>query len=153
MEISRKIAISTVLIAGFIFFVSVTALYVQTQITEKGFCPIPIPILIPTFASLGVFIGSSVYYLMSAKIEESREKHAEVIDSMLDLLRTDEREILKRIIENKGEILQSKLSPLFGKVKTFRVIESLIRRGVIEKEQYGKTNRIKLNEKFKQVLC
>ncbi|MDI6826610.1 MAG: hypothetical protein QMD36_05530 [Candidatus Aenigmarchaeota archaeon] len=153
MGISRKIAISTVLIAGFIFFVSVTALYVQTQIAEFGFCPIPIPILIPTFASLGIFVGSSVYYLMSVKIEESKEKRVEVVNAMLDLLRADEKETIKKIIENKGEISQSKLSSFFGKVKTFRVIEDLMRRDIVEKEPYGKTNKIKLNDKFKQVLC
>jgi uncharacterized membrane protein len=153
MEMSRKIVITTILIAGFIFFVSITALYVQTQIAELGFCPIPIPVLIPTFASLGVFVGSSVYYSMSTKIEESRERRIEVINTMLNLLPADEKNIMKKIIENNGEMLQSKLSSYFGKVRTFRAIEDLKRRGIVTKERYGRTNKIKLDERFRKVLC
>jgi uncharacterized membrane protein len=55
-------------------------------------------------------------------------------------------------LENKGEVLQSKISRSLGKVKAFRVIESLMKRGVVVKEPYGKTNKIKLNEKFKNIL-
>jgi hypothetical protein len=152
MDLSRKIIIGMVIIAGFIFLVSVTALYVQTQIAERGFCPIPIPVLVPAFASLGVFIGSLTYYLMFIRLEESKGKCSEIVYGMLEMLQPDEREVIKKIIENKGEILQSKLSSLFGKVKTFRVIESLVRRGIVLKESYGKTNKIRLNEKFKEIL-
>lgn len=152
MDLSRKIIVSMTIIAGFIFLVSAIALYVQTQIAERGFCPIPVPILVPAFASLGVFIGSLTYYLMFIRLEESKEKHSEIVSRMLDMLQQDEKEVIKKIIENKGEILQSKLSSLFGKVKTFRILQSLIKRGIISKENYGKTNKIKLNEKFKELL-
>lgn len=152
MDLSKKIIIGMVIIAGFVFLVSVTALYVQMQIAEYGFCPIPIPVLVPAFASLGVFIGSLIYYLMFIKLEKSEEKHSEIVNILLEMLQADEREVIKKIIENKGEILQSKLSALFGKVKTFRVIESLVKRGIVLKESYGKTNKIKLNEKFKEIL-
>jgi uncharacterized membrane protein len=89
---------------------------------------------------------------MFIKLEESEEKHSKIVYGLLEMLQTDEREVIKKIIENKGEILQSKLSSLFGKVKTFRVIENLVRRGIVLKESYGKTNKIKLNEKFKEIL-
>ena len=57
------------------------------------------------------------------------------------------------MIDNKGEISQSKLSSVFGKVKTFRTLRGLISRGILVKESYGKTNKIKLNDKFKDILC
>ena len=152
MDFGRKIVLGTIIIAGFIFLVSITTLYVQTQIAEKGFCPIPLPLLVPAFASLGVFIGSLTYYLTFIKIEESKEKRSEIVSSMLEILQSDEREVIKMLVENKGEILQSKLSRALGKVKAFRIIESLMRRGVVVKEPYGKTNKIKLNEKFKDIL-
>jgi len=152
MELSRKIMIGMIIITGFIFLVSVTTLYVQTQITEYGFCPIPMPVLVPAFASLGVFVGSLTYYLMFIRLEESKEKRSEIIHSMLEMLEVDEKEVVKKIIENKGEIFQSKLSSLFGKVKTCRVIANLVRRGIVFKEPYGKTNKIKLNEKFRKIL-
>jgi len=153
MEISKKIIIGLMIIAIFIFLVSITVAYVQTHIAEFGYCPYE-PVLIPAFASLGLFIGSLTYYFMFIKLEKSsEEKRLEIVNSSLEMLQVDEKEVIKKIIENKGEILQSKLSALFGKVKTFRVLEGLSRRGIIVKESYGKTNKIKLNEKFKEVLC
>lgn len=141
-----------ILFGGFIFLVSVTTFYVQSQISHYGYCPIPIPVLMPTLASLGLFVGSLVYYIMLGKVEESREKRTEAINFLLELLPTDEKEVLRKIIENKGKITQSKLSSSLGKVKAFRVLESLRKRGIILKEPYGKTNIIKLNEKYSKIL-
>ena len=155
MEIfKRKNLIAVMLLSGFIFAVSFSTLYAQTHIIEGTACSctLPIPILIPTFASLGLLIGSILYYFMSPKIEESKEKQVQLLFSLIEILNPEEREIVKKLIENKGEILQSKLSQSFGKVKTFRVLEALKARNVIEKEPYGKTNLIKLSEKFRNIL-
>ena len=142
------------MITGFIFAVSFSTLYAQTNIIEGTACActLPIPILIPTFSSLGILIGSFVYYAMFPKLMESEKKIAEDAQVVLDMLQLDEKNIIKKIIENKGEITQSKLSSSFGKVKTFRVIENLKKRGIITKESYGKTNKIKLDEKFSKIL-
>ncbi len=142
------------LITGFIFAVSISTLYAQTHIIEGTACSctLPIPLLIPTFSSLGILIGSSVYYFMLPKLTEREKKLVEDTQIVIDMLQLDERNIIKKIIENKGEISQSKLSSLFGKVKTFRVLETLRKRGIITKESYGKTNKIKLNEKFNKIL-
>jgi uncharacterized membrane protein len=148
----RKITIAIMAIAGFVFFASLVALHIQTQLIELGVCPIPIPIVIPVIASIGIFVGSFVYYIMAGKIEETREKRMETINRLLQLLPADEREIIKKIIENKGKITQSKLSSIFGKVKVFRIVENLRKRGIIEKKKYGKTNLIELNENYMKVL-
>jgi len=142
------------LITGFIFAVSFSTLYAQTHIVEGTACActLPIPVLIPTFSSLGLLIGSFVYYAMFPKLMEREKKLAEDARVILDMLQLDERNIIKKIIENKGQITQSKLSSSFGKVKTFRVLESLKRRGIITKESYGKTNKIILNDKFMNAL-
>jgi hypothetical protein len=155
MNVNKKIVISIMLITGFIFAVSFATLYTQTHISEGTACSctLPIPVLIPTFSSLGVFIGSLVYYLMFARIKETEKRSTEDAVNLLDMLQSDEREIIRKIVENKGEISQSKLSGIFGKVKTFRVLEGLRKRGIIEKESYGKTNMIKLNGKFRGILC
>jgi hypothetical protein len=155
MEIlKKKSLIAVILLSGFIFAVSFSTLYAQTHIIEGTACSctLPIPVLIPTFASLGLLIGSVLYYFMSPKIEENKEKQIQLIFSLVEMLSPEEKEIVKKLFENKGEILQSKLSQSFGKVKTFRVLENLRKRGVIEKEPYGKTNVIKLSEKFKNIL-
>ncbi len=142
------------LITGFIFAVSFATLYAQTQIVEGTVCSctLPIPILIPTFSSLGILIGSFVYYAMFPKLIASEKKIAEDAQVILDMLQLDEKNIIKKIIENKGEITQSKLSSSFGKVKTFRVLEGLRKRGIITKEGYGKTNKIRLNDNFSKIL-
>ena len=154
MEISRKIAIVIILITGFIFAVSFSTLYAQTHIVEGTACQctLPIPILIPTFSSLGILVGSFVYYTMFSRLRESERKCIKDTKVLLEMLPADERKIVEKIIENKGEVFQSRLSSTFGKVKTFRILENLKRRGIILKESYGKTNKIKLNEKFRGVL-
>lgn len=154
MGINNKSIIAIIILSGFIFAVSFSTLYAQTHILEGTACScaLPIPILIPTFSSLGLLIGSVVYYFMFPKVEESKEKKIQAVFSLVEMLRPDEKEIIKKLLENKGEIPQSRLSQTFGKVKTFRILENLRKRGIIEKEPYGKTNVIKLNEKFHQVL-
>lgn len=143
-----------ILITGFIFAVSFATLYAQTHIIEVTACSctLPVPVLIPTLSSLGIFVGSIVYYIMFPKIGESKEKYRNNMMLLLDVLPKDEKEIIKMLIEGSGKISQSKLSSTFGKVKTFRTIERLRMRGIIEKEPYGKTNFISFNEKFKDIL-
>jgi len=155
MNINKKIAVSIMLITGFIFAVSFGTLYVQTHISDGTVCSctLPIPLLIPTFSSLGVFVGSLVYYLMFARIKETEKRSTQDARNLLDMLQNDEKKMIEKIVENNGEITQSKLSSVFGKVKTFRLLETLRKRNVIVKEKYGKTNMIKLNNNFKEILC
>ena len=142
-------------LTGFIFLVSFGTLYVQTHISEgtSCSCTLPIPVLIPTFSSLGVFVGSLVYYLMFARIKKTEKRSSEGAKAMLDMLQGDEREVILKLIENNGEVSQSKLSEVFGKVKTFRVLEGLKKRGIVMKESYGKTNMVKLSDGFREILC
>ncbi|MEM5834665.1 MAG: hypothetical protein QXQ69_02360 [Candidatus Aenigmatarchaeota archaeon] len=152
MRTIQKLIIIVIILAGFIFSVSFSTLYAQTHIIEGTACSctLPIPLLIPTFSSLGIFVGSIVYYLLFPKIEESKEKEDYKI--FLDFLDPEEKAILQKIIENNGKITQSKLSSELGKVKTFRVLEKLKKKGIIEKEAYGKTNTVKISEKFSKLL-
>ncbi|MBD3155686.1 MAG: hypothetical protein GF368_03455 [Candidatus Aenigmarchaeota archaeon] len=90
---------------------------------------------------------------MFSKIEKTEKKSTREARGLLDLLQEDEKKFILNIVENKGEILQSKLSKKFGKVKTFRTLEGLRKRGIVTKEKYGRTNKIKLEEDFKDILC
>lgn len=148
MNPNQKLMIVTMLITAFIFSVSFGTLYVQTHIMEGTACSctLPIPLLIPTFSSFGLFIGALTYYLLSPKIESKKEKVFQTFEAFLSFLPKDEALVIKRMIQNKGEILQSRISSELGKVRSFRAIESLKRRGLIIKEPYGKTNNLKLSE-------
>ncbi|MCM8785614.1 MAG: hypothetical protein NC899_05180 [Candidatus Omnitrophica bacterium] len=154
MEVNKKVIVVIIILTGFIFGVSFSTLYAQTHIIEGTACSctLPIPILIPTFSSLGIFVGSIVYYAMFPKYEGGKEKYREKLNLFLDMLEKNEKEFIQKIFESKGKITQSKLSSQFGKVKTFRIIENLKRRGIIEKEPYGKTNIITFSEKFRNIL-
>jgi len=155
MNIGRKTLIIIMIITGFIFAVSFATLYVQTHIVEGTACSctLPIPVLIPTFSSLGVFVGSFVYYLMFSKLENTDRESTREARDLLELLQNDEKKIILNIVENGGEMLQSKLSRKFGKVKAFRTLEGLRKRGIISKEKHGRTNKIKLKPEYKNILC
>jgi chromosome condensin MukBEF MukE localization factor len=154
MKFEKRLVLGIILIAGFVFIVSFSTLYAETHIVEGTAytCTLPIPVLIPTLSSLGIFVGSIVYYLMFSRILESERKNEQDINILLEMLQPDEREVIKKLIENKGIITQSRLSSLFGKVRTFRVLENLRKRGIIIKKKYGKTNKIEFSEKFKRIL-
>jgi preprotein translocase subunit YajC len=73
---------------------------------------------------------------------------------LLKFLNYGENQVIKKLIENKGTILQSEISrmPNMGKVRTHRIITELKKKEIITIEKYGKTNRINLSEDAKSVL-
>ncbi|RJQ17219.1 hypothetical protein C4573_04170 [Candidatus Woesearchaeota archaeon] len=73
-------------------------------------------------------------------------KTPEHYTTLLPLLRADERKAVHIIIDKKGEILQNELVLKLGfsKVKTTRILASLERKGIIDKQRHGLTNSIRL---------
>ncbi|MBU5678586.1 MAG: hypothetical protein QXJ96_01475 [Candidatus Aenigmatarchaeota archaeon] len=169
-KIKTKFLLLAIVISIFVFLVSFGTLYAQTHIIEGTACSctLPIPLLIPTFSSFGVIVGAIVYYfvaihrseeyeILRSRIERLPIKDFEKNDNekfkiFLDFLDNKERIVIEKIVENNGEITQSKLSKIMGKINAFRVVESLKKRGIIKKEKFGKTNRIILEEKYKKIL-
>ncbi|MEM5829054.1 MAG: hypothetical protein QW480_02310 [Candidatus Aenigmatarchaeota archaeon] len=169
-RIKTKFLLLAIVISIFVFLVSFGTLYAQTHIIEGTACSctLPIPLLIPTFSSFGVIVGAIVYYFVSlhkseeyeilhSRIEkisriEPEKNDIEKFKIFLDFLDRKERVVLEKIIENNGEITQSKLSRIIGKINSFRTIESLRKRGIVRKEKFGKTNRIILEEKYRKIL-
>ena len=146
----KKIIGLFALISAFVFIVSISTLYVQIEILKGNplTCTFPVTLLIPTLSSLGLFIGLTVYYF----IPSPKEKCEKLFNFFLNFLENEEREIVKMIIENGGEISQAKISRKIGKVKTFRGIEKLRKKGMIEKIKHGKTNKIMLKKEIKEIL-
>ena len=72
----------------------------------------------------------------------------------LKFLNYGENQVIKKLIENNGTILQSEISRMsnMGKVRTHRIITELKKKEIITLEKYGKTNRINLTEDAKNVL-
>jgi uncharacterized membrane protein len=78
----------------------------------------------------------------------------EVQSTLLKFLNYHENQVMKKLIEHDGIVLQSEISriPSMGKVKAHRVLQDLEQKGIIKKEPYGKTNRIILDETIKKIF-
>jgi len=148
MEHEKKVVFGMLILTSFVLIVAMSSLYVQMQFETGNLCGcvIPIYLFIPLLASIGLFIGTLVYYLLSPKFVVKPDKN-----SLLKFFNYDERKVIDILVSRKGKALQSEIVRESGlsKVKIFRVLEQLRRKGFIDKEPYGKTNRIVLKEDFK----
>ena len=83
---------------------------------------------------------------------QNSDKSSKIL--FLKFLNYGENQVMKKLIENKGTILQSEISRMsnMGKVRTHRIITELKKKEIITLEKYGKTNRINLTEEAKNVL-
>ncbi|MBD3253419.1 hypothetical protein GF386_06810 [Candidatus Pacearchaeota archaeon] len=98
------------------------------------------------------FVGSLLYYLFSLKVDAQENiinKNIEVLYAILD---SDEKKALDLIIRNKGEMGQSGLSKIFGKIKSHRIIKKLINKKIIDVEKSGRINKIKLKKELQREL-
>ncbi|MBW6451607.1 MAG: hypothetical protein K0B02_02660 [DPANN group archaeon] len=128
----------------------------KESIVERQNDTIAIPsfYFLPFFAFLGIIVGLIVYYIMSEKIfiqEKSLDVNTRII---LKFLNKYEQKVIDTLISSGGSIPQYELSrlPDLNKVKTHRILENLKLKGIIEKERYGKINKIVLNKELYAVL-
>ncbi|MCD6478056.1 MAG: hypothetical protein J7K87_03560 [Candidatus Aenigmarchaeota archaeon] len=151
MNESKKVVIGILIFSIFVFIVSLSSLYVQTEISSGNVCGcfIPIPLFIPFIASVGLFIGTLIYYLISPRLNK-KKLHKKLL---LNFFTGDERKIFGIILE-KCEVTQSEIVKLsrLSKVKVFRILRRLENRNLIEKKPLGKTNLIVVNENVKELL-
>jgi len=154
-EIKKQILIAVMVIALFVFVVSLSSLYAQRVIScgIAQTCTIPIPFLIPITSSIGLFTGTLVYYFMSwkhLKEEDKFKDYEEVIKKIINgFLSEEERKVFYLVME-KGKISQAELTKKLEmpRVKVFRIIERLRKKGLIEKKGNGKVRIIYINKKI-----
>lgn len=150
MATPKKIVLGVSVLAIFVFIVSAVSLYIQNLVAQNLLCAciIPVYMIIPLLSSVGIFIGTFVYYLVSERAERTEQDLKQNIEKTLVFLQRGEREILKKVIEGGGKATQASLTrdTDLSKVQVFRTLERLRSRGVIEKESHGKTNIIRLSE-------
>jgi uncharacterized membrane protein len=103
---------------------------------------------IPIFGFFGIVVGTLIYYIMSGDIEKKEQLIQHNSEIVLKLLNPDERRVIKKIVESEGKIQQLEITYMegFTKVKAHRVIESLVNKGILEKDKLGKTRMIRLNK-------
>jgi len=153
---SRKLLIIAMVIGFFVLIVSLASLYTQ-RVVSCGMaqsCTIPLPFLIPIIASVSLFVGSLMGYLMVEKLskkDDNFKKSSEFIEKLFD---KDEYKILKLIASN-DEISQAKLVQETGlpRLKVFRIIEKLKYKRIISKEEKdGKLRIIKMSDELRELF-
>jgi uncharacterized membrane protein len=85
---------------------------------------------------------------VSDESKDDEEERKKITETSLRLLESDERRVVKAILEAGGSMLQKNISKELGlsRVKTHRILVRLIRRNVVTSEKYYNTNRITLSE-------
>lgn len=109
---------------------------------------------IPGVIVLGFLFGLIVSYMYFERKLEVPLPATDKKAVLLSLLEPSERKVLAKIVEGGGEALQSDVSRVegVGKVKAHRILERLVKRGVIHKEQKGKTNILRLKREILEAL-
>jgi hypothetical protein len=109
---------------------------------------------LPAMIVIGFLFGVVASYFYFERKIELPVPSADKGKVLLSLLQPSERKIMAKIVEKGGEALQSEISRVegVGKVKAHRVIERLVKRGVLEKEQMGKTNILRLRKDIKKAM-
>jgi hypothetical protein len=103
---------------------------------------------IPIFGFFGIVVGTLIYYIMSGDVEKKEQIIQHNSEIVLKLLNPEERKVIKKIVESEGKLQQLEITYMegFTKVKAHRVIESLVNKGILEKDKLGKTRMIRLNK-------
>jgi len=138
----------------FIFIISFTVFYTTENFSSICGCKLPLWVIIVSISSLGLFVGSTTYYIISNSfIKEKKEIEANLI-KFLDVLDKDDKRVLMCLIENKGELNQSRLTKILGsnKVKISRTVARMEEKGIIKKEKSGMTNKLTLNKELKELF-
>ncbi|MFH1393978.1 MAG: hypothetical protein ABII71_03215 [Candidatus Micrarchaeota archaeon] len=160
---NRKVFLGLVAVALFMLVVFYVPRFFEQEVPkiciEDGICQHEqyaetVIALMPAIIVLGFLFGVAASYLYFERKIELPVPSADKNKAYLSMLHPSERKIMQKIIESGGESLQSDLSRIegVGKVRAHRVIDRLIRRGVLEKEEKGKTNILRLRKDLREAL-
>lgn len=108
----------------------------------------------PLVVVLGFVFGIIVSYLYFERKVNVPAPSKDSKKALLSMLNPLEAKVIRKVLENNGEVLQADVSRLegVGKVKAHRVIDRLLRRGVLEKEQKGKINILRIRKDIKDAM-
>lgn len=150
----NNILLAVALIIGFIFFVSIAIYFIKDHYSLSCGCTLSLPLVISILTSLGVFVGILTYYFLSKSFSKEKEKFFGNVEKTLNFLDQEEKEIISVLIKNDGEIPQNKLSKIskIDAVKLHRRLLGLESKEIINKVKKGMTNKIILNDDFKDIF-
>ncbi|MFP4195968.1 MAG: helix-turn-helix transcriptional regulator [Candidatus Woesearchaeota archaeon] len=150
----RSILLSVAILIGFIFVVSLAIYFINDNYGLACSCKVTLPIIIAVLTSLGVFVGILTYYFLSKSYSKEKQQILGNIEHTLDFLEHDNKVIVLALIRDGGEITQSNLADVTGinAVKLHRKLANLESKGVVRKEKNGMTNKVILNDSFKELF-
>lgn len=150
------------IITGFVFIVTFTSVYVSDVLINQNACGcvIPIPLMLVILSSLGLFVGFITSFVFTKKINKETQdmtKEKKILRIIfLKQFDPEERKVIEYLIQNKGNTTQSEMSKLLNdRVKAYRIIKKLDKRGIIKiknNNNSNKTNLISLTEEIYNLL-
>lgn len=161
---NKKLLVGTIVVVSFLFLVFTVSNMVGVGVHDEQCsiiegCPHEqqLNILVsglPLLLSLALVVGAATYYYMVGKVESKEQFLKKNTDIILKFLSPEEKKLVNLLVENNGKILQAEATRLPGmnKVKSHRVVQKLLDKGVLEKERIGKTNVIKFSGEIKEGL-
>ncbi|VVB70796.1 Uncharacterised protein [uncultured archaeon] len=103
---------------------------------------------------VGFGVGIITYYILSGKIKEQDETIKETGKLLLNLLNSNEKEVIEYLVNNNGIANQYELTHLNGmtRLKIHRVLEKLEEKQIITRTRLGKINKIKMADNILESL-
>ena len=125
--------------------------YIYERQAEKN---LPFYYFIPIFGFFGLVVGATIYFILSSDLERKEQIIQHKNDVILKLLGPEERKVISKIVANNGKISQTEITYLEGytKVKAHRIVETLVQKGIVEKEVLGKMRLLHLNKELYALL-
>lgn len=172
----NKTAIAGLIILGFLLLVTSIVFYVEKTRDQRRIDPLdlesmtkediiqtiyerqaestPFYYFIPIFGFFGVVVGASVYFVLSSDLEKKDKTLTNNTAVVLKLLSAEERKVVNKILDNNGKLHQSEITYMDGytKVKSHRIVETLLKKGIVKKEILGKARLITLENDLYEVL-
>ena len=149
-----NLILAIALVMGFVFLVSIITYFIKEHYSLSCSCEVSLPIVIAILSSLGVFVGLLTYYFLSKSFFKEKEKLYGDVEKTLNFLDPEEKKIVLTLISKKGECSQSNLAKLTGidAVKIHRRLSGLESKEIIRKEKNGMTNKIVIEDEFKELF-
>ncbi len=146
--INKRILVGTCIISVFFLVVFSTIIYDDFHGFIDAYSLTPILIVVSLIA------GASIYAFMAEKIEHKNVALKSNVGLILKFLNSDERAIVKKLIDNNGRARQFELSRIDGqtRLRVHRGIKRLLARGLIVVENNGKINDISLSKEIMDSL-
>ncbi len=138
----------------FISVISFTVFYTTENFSSVCGCSLPPWVIIVSMSSLGLFVGLSTYYVISNNYLKEKKELEKNLIKFLDILEIENKDILKKIIDNGGEINQNSLSKSLNinKVKMSRIVSKMEQKGILRKVKNGMTNKLILEPNLKKLF-